>query len=52
MNPRPTGHGDSLGRSRRMLDVLNRRRLKLAALLLGLALIVLIAEAALKGSAY
>jgi hypothetical protein len=35
-----------------MLDVLNRRRLKLAALLLGLALIILIAEAALRGSAY
>jgi len=52
MNPRPTDYSDPQGRSRRMLDVLNRRRLKLAALLLGLALIILIAEAALRGSAY
>lgn len=52
MNARPTDHSDSQRRSRRMLDVLNRHRLKLAALLLGLALLILIAEAALRGSAY
>ncbi len=52
MNARPTDKGDPHGRSRRMLDILNRHRLKLAALLIGLALLILIAEGVLRGSAY
>lgn len=36
----------------RLFDVLNRHRLKLGLLIVGMALMVLLADAILKGSAY
>lgn len=39
-------------RSRRLFDLLNRHRLKLALLIVGLALLILLADSVLKGSAF
>lgn len=38
--------------ARRLFDIINRHRLKLAALIVGFALLILLADAVLKGSAY
>lgn len=52
MNSGTQGDKGPQNRSRRMLDVLNRHRLKLALLVAGLALLILVADSILKGSAY
>lgn len=38
--------------ARRLFETINRHRLKLAALIAGMAFLLLIADAVLKGSAY
>lgn len=39
-------------RPRRLFDILNRHRLKLAALVVAMALLILLADVILKGAAY